>query len=43
MHKIIGLKDKFNHGVGSQQFHYKQNGLTVENLLPKILEFVNDK
>ncbi len=40
--KIFGINDKFNYGVGGQSFHYKNNGLTLENLTKQIEIFINE-
>ena len=40
--KIFGINDKFNYGVGSQDFHYKKNGLTVDNLLIEVAKFLDE-
>lgn len=40
--KIFGINDKFNYGVGGQSFHYKNNGLTLENILNQVENFVNE-
>lgn len=34
--KSFGINDNFNYGVGGQNYHYKKNGLTVENILKYI-------
>ena len=41
--KIFGINDKFNYGVGSQEYHLEKNGLSVENLLIKVKNFLKDK
>ena len=40
--KIFGINDKFNYGVGGQSFHYKNNGLTLENIINQVENFVNE-
>ena len=36
--KSFGINDNFNYGVGGQNYHYKKNGLTVENILNYIIK-----
>ena len=40
--KKYGMQDKFNYGVGSQEYHFVRNGLEINNLINDIKKFLDD-
>ncbi len=41
--KRLGIRDTFSYGVGSQEFHFKQRGLTVEAVQQAVLELLRQR